>query len=90
MLKKAGNRAKGFPYHTGFSSHTYSKEFGFGATLYVNLHYTFILSIIHIFNILHKMPIVQETNINTDNPVHCTAFLLLGFIGNYKILFRMN
>lgn len=56
----------------------------------MNLHYVFILSIILIFNIFQKMPIMQETNFDTDNPMPCKTFLLLGFIGNYKILFRVN
>lgn len=49
-------RPKDFHSHNGFPSHTHSKELGFGATLYVNLDYKFILSIIHTFNIFYKIP----------------------------------
>lgn len=88
--KKLEIRLKDFHTTRGSHPHTFSKEFGFGTTFYMNLHYVFILSIILIFNIFQKMPIMQETNFDTDNPMPCKTFLLLGFIGNYKILFRVN
>lgn len=70
MLKNAGNWAKRCPSHGGFSPHTSSEEFGFGAYL---LCETTLLSLFYMYylNICYKILRVGETKIGTDNLMHC-------------------